>query len=56
MWLTQKSRNRRVGREHVLYVKVRSSQVRATRLRLALVMVAVIFGTVLGVALRGAGR
>jgi cell division septal protein FtsQ len=48
MWFKRKPRNRRLGRDHVLDVKLRSSQVRAVRSRrLALVLgslFAVIFG------------
>ena len=34
MWFKRKPKNRRLGREQVLDVKLRSSQVRATRARL----------------------
>jgi len=51
MWFKRKSRNRRLGREFVLDVKLRSSQVRATRARMAAVALAVVFATVLGVCL-----
>ncbi len=46
MWFKRKSKNRRLGREHVLDVKLRSSQVRAGRLRMAAVSLGVVFGTV----------
>lgn len=48
MWARRKPKNRRLGREHVLDVKLRSSQVRAARLRLAAMALAVVFATVLG--------
>jgi cell division septal protein FtsQ len=51
MWFKRKPKNRRLGREHVLDVKLRSSQVRAARLRLATVTLGVVFATVLGVYL-----
>ena len=35
MWFKREQRNRRLGRGHVLDVKLRSDQVRATRMRLA---------------------
>jgi len=51
MLFKRKPKNRRLGREHVLDVKLRSSQVRAARLRLATVTLGVVFATVLGVYL-----
>ncbi len=51
MWLKRKFRNRRLGREFVLDVKLRSSQVRATRARMAALALAVVFAVVLGVCL-----
>jgi cell division septal protein FtsQ len=53
MWFKRenKNRNRRVGRKHVLDVKLRSDQVRATRIRLAAIACAVVFGTVFGLFL-----
>jgi cell division septal protein FtsQ len=43
--------NRRLGREYVLDVKLRASQVRSARIRLAGLALGVIFGSVLGVFL-----
>ncbi|HEY4414698.1 MAG TPA: FtsQ-type POTRA domain-containing protein [Verrucomicrobiae bacterium] len=53
MWFKRenKNRNRRVGRQHVLDVKLRSEQVRATRIRLVAIACAVVFGTVFGLCL-----
>jgi cell division septal protein FtsQ len=51
MWFKRKSKNRRLGREHVLDVKLRSSQVRAARLRMVAVSLAIMFGTVFGLFL-----
>jgi cell division septal protein FtsQ len=54
MWFKReqpKNRNRRLHRSHVLDVKLRSDQVRATRLRLAMLSFFVISGTVLGLYL-----
>jgi POTRA domain, FtsQ-type len=51
MWFKRKPRNRRLGREFVLDVKLRSKQVRATRARMAAVALAIVFATVLGVCL-----
>ena len=62
MWFKRKPRNRRLGRDHVLDVKLRSSQVRAARSRrLALTLggvFAVVFGFYLALPHRrlGAGR
>jgi len=47
MWFQRKSKNRRLGREHVLEVKLRSSQVRAARHRLAALGLGALFTTVL---------
>jgi cell division septal protein FtsQ len=51
MWFHRKLKNRRIGRDFVLDVKLRSSQVRATRVRMAAVALGVVFGVVLGVFL-----
>lgn len=54
MWFKrdqQKNRNRRLHRSHVLDVKLRSDQVRATRTRLALLSGFVVVGTILGLYL-----
>ncbi len=51
IWFRRKPRNRRLGREFVLDVKLRSSQVRATRARMAAVALAIVFAIVLGVCL-----
>lgn len=48
MWFSQKQKNRRNSRGHVLDVKLRSDQVRASRLRLGVMAGALIFGTVFG--------
>ena len=48
MWFRRKAKNRRLGREHVLEVKLRSSQVRAARARMAAVALGVVFAFVLG--------
>ncbi len=45
-WFRRKPRNRRLGTEHVLDVKLRSDQVRATRLRYAAVALGLAFVTV----------
>jgi hypothetical protein len=45
-WLKRKARNRRLGSDHVLDVKVRSVQVRANRLRLGALALALVFATV----------
>jgi hypothetical protein len=44
MWFKRKRRNRRLGREHVLDVKLRSSQVRAARSRRLAITLGSIFG------------
>lgn len=51
MWFRPKIKNRRLGREHVLDVKLRSSQVRAARARMAAVALGVVFVAVTGVFL-----
>ena len=51
MWFKRKQRNRRLSRGHVLDVKLRSEQVRATRIRLALVAVSVPAVTIFGLYL-----
>jgi len=51
MWFRREQKNRRLSRRHVLDVKLRSRQVRATRLRLGAVALAVTFGTVFGLYL-----
>jgi cell division septal protein FtsQ len=48
MWCSRKQKNRRFNRGHVLDVKLRSGQVRASRLRLAALSFGVLFGTVFG--------
>jgi cell division septal protein FtsQ len=48
MWFRGKPRNRRLGREHVLDVKLRSSKVRAARARMAAVGLGSFFAVVLG--------
>jgi cell division septal protein FtsQ len=47
-WRKRKPTNRRMGRVHVLDVKLRSSQVRAARARRVMIGIGVCFGTVLG--------
>src|SRR5215475_13663366 len=51
MWSKRKPRNRRLARECVLDVKLRSSQVRAARIRMAAIVLGVVFAAVLGVYL-----
>src|SRR5260221_6207407 len=48
IWFKRKARNRRLGREHVLDVKLRSDQVRKTRLRLMAIALGFVFATVIG--------
>jgi len=50
-WFRREQKNRRLSHRHVLDVKLRSRQVRATRLRLGAVALAVTFGTVFGLYL-----
>ena len=47
-WRKRKSKNRRLGRVHVLDVKLRSSQVRAARARRIIIGLGICFSTVLG--------
>jgi hypothetical protein len=51
MWFRRGQKNRRLHRGHLLDVKLRSDQVRATRTRLAAVGFCVLFGTVFGLYL-----
>jgi hypothetical protein len=51
MWFRREQKNRRLRRGHLLDVKLRSDQVRATRLRLALILFMVPASTVLGLYL-----
>ncbi|MGA3163430.1 MAG: FtsQ-type POTRA domain-containing protein [Verrucomicrobiota bacterium] len=51
MWFRREQKNRRLKRGRVLDVKLRSSQVRAARTRLAVIMLGVTFGTVAGLYL-----
>jgi cell division septal protein FtsQ len=51
MWFKREQKNRRLSRRHVLDVKLRSEQVRATRVRLATAAFGVLFGTVFGLYL-----
>ena len=51
MWFRRGHKNRRLHRGHVLDVKLRSAQVRATRTRLAAITLGVTFGTVFGLYL-----
>src|SRR5258707_278140 len=51
MWFKRRQKNRRMGREHVLDVKLRSSRVRAARTRMAAIAVGVVFATVFGIYL-----
>jgi cell division protein FtsQ len=51
MWFRREQKNRRLSRRRVLDVKLRSSQVRAARMRLAAVALGIIFGTVFGLYL-----
>ena len=51
MWLKRKPKNRRLGREQVLDVKLRSSQVRAARTRLTAISLGAMFATVFGLYL-----
>ena len=51
MWFKRKPKNRRLGRAQVLDVKLRSSQVRAARTRLAAIASGLSFGTVFGLYL-----
>jgi cell division protein FtsQ len=51
MWFKREPKNRRLHRTHVLDVKLRSEQVRATRVRMALMSCLVVGGTLFGLAL-----
>jgi cell division septal protein FtsQ len=51
MWFRRQQKNRRLHHRHVLNVKLRSDQVRATRTRLAALTAGVCFGTVFGLYL-----
>jgi cell division septal protein FtsQ len=51
MWFKRKPKNRRLGREYVLDVKLRSSQVRAARTRMAAVSLGAVFAAVFGLYL-----
>ena len=51
MWFKREQKNRRMSRGHVLDVKVRSDQARATRMKLATGVFAVCFGTLFGLYL-----
>jgi len=51
MWLKQKQKNRRLHRGHVLDVKLRSDQVRASRARMATIACGGLFGTMFGLYL-----
>lgn len=48
MWFKRKPKNRRLGREHVLDVKLRSDQVKAARTRMAALALVGVFATVFG--------
>ena len=48
MWFKRKPKNRRLGREQVLDVKLRSSQVRAARTRMGAISLGAVFATVFG--------
>jgi hypothetical protein len=51
MWFKRTPKNRRLGREQVLDVKLRSSQVRAARTRMTAVSLGAVFATVFGLYL-----
>ena len=51
MWFDRKHKNRRFRRGHVLNVKLRSAQVRASRLRFGALVFGVLFGTGFGIYL-----
>ena len=51
MWFNPKPRNRRLGREQVLEVRLRSSQVRAARTRFTALLLGAVFSTVFGLYL-----
>jgi cell division septal protein FtsQ len=47
-WFRRKPKNRRLGHTHVLDVKLRSDQVRSTRLRVTAVALGFVFATIVG--------
>jgi len=47
-WFKRKPKNRRLGREHVLDVKLRSSQIRVARTRMAAIALGAVFATIFG--------
>jgi cell division septal protein FtsQ len=51
MWFKRKPKNRRLGREQVLDVKLRSSQVRAARTRVGAIGLGAVFAVVVGLYL-----
>ena len=51
MWLNRKPTNRRFKRDHVLDVKLRSDQVRDSRVRMAVAVMSVCVGTVVALLL-----
>lgn len=51
MWFNRKPTNRRFSRDHVLDVKLRSDQVRASRMRMAATVMSVCVGTVVALLL-----
>lgn len=51
MWFKRKPKNRRLGREQVLDVKLRSSQVRAARTRMGAIALGALFATIFGLYL-----
>jgi hypothetical protein len=51
MWFKRKPRNRRLGREQVLDVKLRSGQVRAARTRMTAISLGMLFAAVFGLYL-----
>jgi cell division septal protein FtsQ len=51
MWFNRKPKNRRLHHRHVLNVKLRSDQVRAARVRLAVLAASLLFGTGFGLYL-----
>lgn len=55
MWFSHKPKNRRLGREHLLGVRLRSSHVRAARNRLAALALGALFTAVLGAYLLWCG-
>ena len=50
-WFKRKPKNRRLSRGHVLSVKLRSSRVRAARVRLSAIALGVSFSTIFGLYL-----